>query len=288
MNPSEDNTLPLTVEQHADRLFGYQLGDVVQEQVIIHTRTGLTLDPQSLPHVGKRAGWFAVHSVALQDTPVAQGHDYTLHLEFQLINSTHETRRLTIPPVLLRFTGEGGRVVEQGVGDITIDATPLGTGELRSGMDNVAPARPAVAISTEPQQHLLAVEAVSALGLLLWLVTVLVLRRLRPRRACPFALAYKELRRQKYTSHNTEALAAAVRRLHRAFDEGAGQRVFLEGLPALCAAWRAPDELRLRSEEFFKVSRVLFFDSNSAPAELLFSELIVLARDWARLERKRT
>jgi len=286
MNPSDENTLPLTVEQHADRLFGYQLGDVVQEQVVIHAR-GLTLDPQSLPHVGKRAGWFSVHSVALQDTPVAQGHDYTLRLEFQLINSTHETRRLTVPPVLLRFTGEGNRVVEQGVGDITIDATPLGTGELRSGMDNVAPARPAMAISTEPQQQLITVEAALAVGLLLWLVAALVLRRLRPRRPRPFAMAHKELRRQKHISHSAEALATAVRRLHRAFDEGAGQRVFLEGLPALCAAWNAPDELRLRSEEFFKASRALFFDSNSAPAELLFSELIVLARDWAHLERKR-
>jgi mxaA protein len=275
---------PVVLERIEPRLFGYQLGDVISQQVTLRLAPGVQFDPQSLPRAGKRAGWFMVrgsevHSDALPDG----GTQVSLTLDMQLVNSPTTARTLTVPAVALRF--KAAQAISETIPSLTIDAVPLDSGEVRTGLPDVRAARPAPLIDTRPEQHQLQLLGVAALALSVWLVLTLLWRVLRPRELSPFAAAQRDLRRLLRAASSGEGARAAMQRLHRAFDQAAGQRLFGAGVPAFCHRMGADSDLEQRTVAFFSTSQSLFFDTgDTSVPEGLVRELGELCRAWQRFE----
>lgn len=274
----------VTIEREDPRLYGYQLGDVIDESVTLHLQPGYALDPQSLPRGGKRAGWFLVRGSSLRQATQADGSTrIDLHLEMQLTNSPTAARTLTVPAVALRF--KGPQPLEETIPSLTIDAVPLATGEVRTGLPDVRETRPAPLIDTSRTRARLHWVGIAALLLAAWLAASLSWKRLAARRVRPFAQLQRDLRRLLPATVNGDGARNAVQRVHRAFDEAAGHRLFAAAVPAFCRARGADADLEARTVAFFATSQSLFFAVGDAPVpDTLGRELGELCRAWRRFE----
>ncbi|MDE3011784.1 MAG: hypothetical protein KGI67_12940, partial [Pseudomonadota bacterium] len=162
---------------------------------------------------------------------------------------------------------------------------------VRTGLPDVRPPRPAPLIDTgRVEQQLRGVTLAAAL-VAVWLLLVLAWQGLRPGRRTPFAAAQRDLRRLLRNATSLAGARAAVQRVHRAFDEAAGQRLFSAGVAAFCQRMGADATLEKRTESFFGVSQTLFFavtgSGDAAPAAVpdgLARELAELCRAWRKFE----
>jgi len=281
---------PVTIERLDSRLYGYQLGDIIPESVDIHLAPGYHFDPQSLPKNGKRAGWFMVRSSRYSQQDYSDGSSKVrLTIEMQLINSPSTVRSLTIPPIALKFKGPEN--LTDTLPSLTIDAAPLDTGDVRTGLPDAQGPRPAKLIPTQPTQ--LALENLSFIAgiVFIWLLVTLLIQRFSKRKTKPFAAANRELGKLLNQSRTIEGARSAARCIHRAFDQTAGQRLFGEGVAAFCAARGVNEELLLKTEAFYATSQMLFFQAENAEhsAELLAQipkQMRELVKAWKKFEAK--
>ena len=277
---------PVTIERSDPRLFAYQLGDVISEQITLRLAPGVQFDASSLPRAGKRAGWFTVRDSEVHTSPLTDGgSEVSVRLDVQLVNSPTTARTLTVPPVALRF--KAAQPFTDTIPGLTIDAVPLGTGEVRSGLPDVRGARPAPLVDTRPFQDRLHMLGIAAAALACWVLASLLLRWLRPASLRPFAAAQRDLRRLLRAAGAADGAREAVQRLHRAFDQAAGQRLFGPGVPSFCHRMGADADLERRTVAFFTASQALFFDTGavSVPAGLA-RDLGELCSAWKRFERR--
>jgi mxaA protein len=277
---------PISIERQESRLFGYQLGDVIAEINEIRLAPGYRLDAQSLPRIGKRAGWFIVRNAQTRTVAAADGTTVIeLRLELQLANSPKNPRMLSVPPFALRFTGPEARV--ETLPGLTIDAVPLGTGEIRTGMPDVLAPRAPPQIPIAGARAQLKTSAIAAALLGGWLILALAIRRWRPATPRPFAAANRDLRRLAKQALTLDGARAALQRVHRAFDQAAGHRLFGEGAEAYCRRVGADKALSDRTVEFFAQSRELFYRTDAAEVpHSLARDLAALCTAWQRFERR--
>ena len=278
---------PVTIERSDPRLFAYQLGDVIGERVLIRLAGGYSLDPQSLPRAGKRSGWFMIRSAqVLSSTPYSDGTSgVQLLIEVQLVNSPKTARALTVPPIALHFKGPEAR--EETIPGLTIDAVPLGTGEVRTGLPDIREPRAPARISLDTERGRLRWSLWLAAAFAAWFAVAMVFRRLGPKPQRPYADAARDLRTLLKSSETLEGARAAVQRVHRAFDQSAGHRLFGEGVPAYCARMGADASLQDRTIAFFALSQTLFFRTGAAEIPPgLGQELTELTHAWQRFEKR--
>jgi mxaA protein len=281
---------PVTIEREDTRLFGYQLGDVITQKVFIGLAPGFHFDPQSLPKNGKRAGWFMVRSTHYDEQASADGSALgKLTIDMQLVNSPNAVRSLTIPPISLKFKGPQNLV--ETIPSLTIDAAPLATGDIRTGLPDALPPRPAQFIPTEDNKLLLDNLILVAGILSIWVIITLLIQRFASRKSKPFASANTDIRRLSRLPLSPEKGQALAQRVHRAFDQTAGYRLFRENIPAFCEQLNIPQELSLSTDAFFESSQRLFFREQSAEdAQALLSQFPKqvhdLVRAWKKFEAK--
>jgi len=282
---------PVTIEREDPRLYGYQLGDVITESAYIGLASGYHFDQQSLPKNGKRAGWFMVRASHYSEQALADGSAIgKLTIDFQLINSPSNIRSLTIPPISLKFKGPQNLV--DTLPSLTIDAAPLDTGEVRTGLPDAQPPRPAKLIATGETQALLENLLFLAGMIGIWLIISLLVQRFSKRKSKPFALAHRDIRRLSRLLMSIESAQALAQPVHRAFDQTAGYRLFREGVPVFCEQLHTPEELRAMTDAFFETSQRLFFkeETEEAATELLSNfpkQVRDLVRAWKKFEANR-
>jgi len=282
---------PITIEREDPRLYGYQLGDVITESVYIGMAAGYHFDPQSLPKNGKRAGWFMVRSSHYTEQSLANGSAIgKLTIDMQLINSPSAVRSLTIPPISLKFKGPQNLV--ETLPSLTIDAAPLDTGDVRTGLPDAQPLRPAKLIATDETQSLLE-NLLFLCGILgVWLIIALIVQRFSNRKSQPFAIASRAIGRLSRPPLTIESAQVLAQSVHRAFDQTAGYRLFREGIPAFCEQLHTPAALRDMTDTFYETSQRLFFkEENEAALSALLSDFPQQVRDlvraWKKFEAKR-
>ena len=238
------------------RAYGYTVGDVVQRRVQLKLPPGWQLDLDALPRT-RRPG----QALELRSARVDGG---VLLLDYQIFLAPTEVRTLEMPPVLLRFTGPGDAERE-----VRVDAWPLTVAPLvpvevspREGLGAMQPDVPAAPIDTAPRQRRLLL-----LAALLGAVS-LALAHLRwglpwwGRRRRPFAQAWRRLRGWPEQAQGDQA-RAAMKLLHAALNQSAGQVLFAAGLPGFVARQPRFAPLQPALAEFFARSQAEFF---AAPA----------------------
>jgi mxaA protein len=261
---AEPATLALrTIEPRA---YGYQVGDVLQRQVVVDVPDGLALDEASVPRPGARGR--ALELRAVRRTPAAGREEIVL--EYQVFLAPPAVRTLELPPVVLHFTG---RPRAQ---DVRIDAWPVtvaplvpvevsprrGLGDLQADVD--APRLPTEGLRLRLAAWLGAAALLAATLLLLHFGLPWWNRRHRP-----FARAWPALRRLHLGADDAAAWRLACERLHAAFNESGGEVLFEHGIDRFAA--RRPGFAPLREEmrRFLAISRRGFFgDGARDPQDL--------------------
>jgi mxaA protein len=272
------------VEGGEPRAFGYQIGDTVQRQVIVHASAGWELDDSSLPRPGARGGALELRRVAAATHAEDGGRRHELNLLYQVFVSPTGVRTFEIPSFRLRFAGR------ERVEDVLVEAWPVTVAPLlpveaspRRGLGELRPDQAPPLID----DHMIRVRLLSfAVATVLLLVALAVVRLGPPWRAArnrPFGRAWRQLRRLPADAAAAQ-WRAACKAMHDALNRSAGEVVFEPGLQRFIAAHPAFAPLRDDLARFLRLSRGEFFGEHlRATGDAAW--LLVLCRRCCDAER---
>jgi len=270
---------PITITPLPVRAFGYSIGDRIERRIDIQATPPWTLTRAGLPPPGRQNAWFDLVEVGFQPAPDVAGTQGQVRLVYQLLNSPVQPTVLQLPRFTLKFEG-GAAPVERDVAPVDVFAAPLLPEQAAgSTLDATRADRAPEAIPVEQFENRITAYALAAAFVIAWM---LIARHVaQRRRAAPFVRACRELRRIAHAPHAAARAAEAMRVVHRALDETAGQTVFLDNVETLFVRpHRAP--LRERTTLFLARSREQFFAGLGDP--LPVDELRALARAWRSAE----
>lgn len=259
------------------RAYGHQLGDLVTRDIDIELPPGVALIDESLPQPSRANRFFDLRAIERsQPGPNRE----RLHLTWQVIGVREAAAFVDLPPLRLRLRGPDGEqplFIDGRRIAVAPVAPPDAEPEL---MDDVAPQF----IDTRPARtQTLAALGLFALMAAAWLFWRYALPWLMPQRR-PFAIAWRELRRQR--RRGATPLAAACATLHAAFNRSAGRTLLADGLPDFLHAHPAYAAARDDIAAFFAESERLLF-AGRAPADPAAAEsaLLALCRRLRDIER---
>jgi mxaA protein len=250
------------------RRFGYVLGDMIERRAQVSAPAGFTLEPASLPKLGTQNAWLALIQASVRDqggTPLR----YEIDLRYQLINAPTEVRTLALPGFHVRFTpvqefpasARPEANPEAGIEEQPVRIAPILPAHVPFSASLLRPDRPPRALSSTPELLAAGLSAVLATGLVAALIAQPALRRRRG----PFARAHRRIRRAVFRAElmraDTEGVyPAALRAVHRAFDQTAGWSLFPDRLGEFLTQRRQFADLRSAIERFLDMSEREFFE----------------------------
>ncbi|WP_175721236.1 calcium incorporation protein MxaA [Burkholderia anthina] len=257
------------------RAFGYVLGDVLTQRILLRAGDGAT-GPVASPSIGRTGTWLERRRVRIETD--AQGRRW-MAIDYQIVNAAPLPTTIALPALSLASTSGATLQIAEwpiGVSPMTPDHT-FNAGDLQPMRpDRQAPLPPAGPIRRQAgfALGLLLLTLLSWVGWWMW-------RNRRESVRLPFARAWRQMRRLDLSHVDTSALA--WRCLHRALNETAGRVVHADSLPGLFE--RAPylRPLRAQLEHFYRQSAERFF--SPAPVELAYP-LQALCRELYRAERR--
>jgi mxaA protein len=279
-----------TVSVTDPRAFGYFVGDVILRQAEITVDPGDELLAASLPHSGPVAYWLDLVDIRTAASERSGAKQYRVNLTYQTFYVPLESKRVTIPPLTVRFKTMAG------ASSATIPAFGFTMSPLRELFAEKDEGESAFTLRPDSEPSPIKTGSVRTTMLVSAASTALALVliahhnawgpfRRRPHR--PFTKAAREIRRAANENGSGAGYREGLLALHRAFDEFAGHRLlgedldrFLDIHPSLAA-----DSGQIH--RFFDSSRAVFFaeDMTNGIATLPPSELSALAARLADVER---
>lgn len=252
------------------RAFGYVLGDVLNQRVLIDG-TAADIASNALPTAGRIGVWLERRPSRIATG--ADGHRW-LVLSYQVTNSPQSLTTIELPALTLNLNGAPLRIAAWpvSIGPLTPDAT-AGAGDLQPMRPDRLPPREPIGRIERLLGAWLGALAVVLIAWAAWWQ----LRNRREAARLPFARAWHDL-----AAANANDLAA-WRRLHHALNETAGRVVQHDRLAPLFA--RAPwlEALREPLEQFYQQSAARFFATGVPAAAYPLQQL---ARELYLAERR--
>ncbi|PPK75964.1 mxaA protein [Methylobacter tundripaludum] len=102
------------------RPFGYVNGDEIPQRIVIETRSGIRLQPGSLPAKGQINRWLNLNQVTVKQT----GRRYQIDLLYQVFYAPLEVKSLTLPGFTVQLS-QGEKSISQDVPAWTFTLSPL-------------------------------------------------------------------------------------------------------------------------------------------------------------------
>jgi mxaA protein len=270
----------------APRPFGYAMGDVIEHRITAAAEAPYALQIDFLPKPGPLSEWLEIRAV---DTSVRQEHNrkyYDIAIRYQIFKGVKDSENLTIPAWPLRFRSANASFEEQAPAwEFTL--APLIASHTKDKDVLIRPELEAVPYALAPSTRVLALSLTGILAaacyLAWWYDRLPFLRRNRG----PFARALREMQSLMRRQSASESYRAALRLLHQALNDTAGETVFAGRLEDFFRHRPAFSALNERLREFFQVSRRMFFMSpaSSVPEDYPLAWLEALCRECRAIER---
>ncbi len=262
--------LPEAVVQQP-RAFGYVLGDVITQRVLLHIDDA-PFEPK-MPATQRVGIWLERRGARIESAP--DGRRW-LVIEYQLINAPRLLTTISVPPLLLVSTQGDSRLL---VPEWSISVSPLTPHSAfdAAGLGELRPDKQAALIATASIKRQLWLWSLAlAATLTAWMAWTQWRNRLSALNR-PFARAWHEIQRLDADSPQT------WQALHRAFDRTAGRVMHTDTLPLLFEEAPHLQPLRAQVEEFFAASSERFFGSGTQHAAVSIRSLSEALR---RVERQ--
>jgi len=102
------------------RPFGYVNGDEIPQRIVLETRSGISLQPGSLPAKGQINRWLNLNQVTVKQS----GQRYQIDLLYQVFYAPLEVKSLTLPGFTVQLS-QGEKSISQSVPAWTFTLSPL-------------------------------------------------------------------------------------------------------------------------------------------------------------------
>jgi len=251
-----------TVIEQPPRAFGYVIGDVLKQRVLLEIDNH-SIELIELPPEQREGAWFErVSSEITSDKR-------WLVLRYQIINAPTELTTATLPAIALPLTD--GTSLDVDAWPITIaPLTPrvvAGTGELPAIQADRSPILP----NTTSTVHRLRIASIGLVATLLCWLLWWLWRRTADQRRLPYAAAFHAMR--KLDTQQLNNAPDAWFTLHHAFNGSAGRTINAGSVSELIqhVPWLEP--LQPRIEAFYSASAERFFADKSTPTSFALLEL---------------
>ncbi|MGH2398428.1 MAG: hypothetical protein ACRDF6_01165 [bacterium] len=266
------------------RPFGHVIGDLIRQQIDLTLHDPFVLAPRSVPHPGRLSYWLELRSAEVQETDLGEQRHYRITLKYQNFYMPRDVKSLHIPVFTLTASHPGATTeIPVKAWEFTVSPLHETAGvRLVEGQAYVRPDDPPVRRDLAPRRRRLLLYGALLLVLAAGVVHEWWLWPGRTRR--PFSQAWRELRSLQHAPLPAGTERAAMRTLHRAFDESNGAPVFPDHLEQFFR--RCPQFAPLRADitAFFASSRQVFFADQGAIGKLEGDAEVVQA--LARLCRR--
>ncbi|MET0217986.1 MAG: hypothetical protein ABWY07_03970 [Burkholderiales bacterium] len=266
------------------RPFGYVIGDTLTRRVVLEADRSATLDVEHLPRPGRVSSWLELVRADHRSIGAGAAERHEITLTYQLFNSAPEVRTLALPALRIPFKTAAGAVAHE-VPGFYFTAGPLTPDFVmaRDGLQEMQPDAPPPPFSTVAVRTRLALYSAGLTAIALYFVYSYLGLPFLSRSRGPFARALRAVNAAARKGDERQGLPAALKAVHRAFDETAGATVFGEQLDRFFATHSRYAQLRPAVEQFFASSRKAFF--GNGPADISLPWLAALCRDLRDRER---
>ncbi|MDR5752575.1 calcium incorporation protein MxaA [Caballeronia sp. LZ024] len=264
-----------TTEQ--PRSFGYMLGDVIAQRVLLHVGNR-PFEPSALPPLARTGAWLTRRTAAIETD--GAGNRW-LVLEYQVINAPQTLAAIALPALTLASRTSGGAALSVAAWPVSVAPLTPRIAFAQGALQPLQPDRQPSLLPTAPLKKRLTVSLVAlALVMFAWFGWWLW-RNHRDARQMPFARAWHALK--TFDAAQVDHDSDAWRQVHRALNDTAGQALHPGTLDALFVRVPYLEPMRARIERFYAHSGDRFYAL--APAHEPY-RLLDLCRDLRRLERR--
>ena len=274
-----------SVELHADRTFGYLIGDEIRLHADVTLEKPYTIVAASIPRPGPITYWLDLKSVDSQS--LGAGH-YRLGLIYQTFYAPLGPRTLEIPGFTL-MAANGTSRVEARIPAWRFVSSPLrdlGLSQPGVAVD-IHEDAPPLRISRRPYAIATAIFAFATSMFALWSAHHWARWPFNRRAQRPFTQAARVMRRTTIDPDRPEEYVSGLLCLHRAFDASAGRCLLADDVAAFLREAPQFSARRDSIEAFFRASHRAFFRADPWDAMQRFSpaQLVALCAELAAAER---
>jgi mxaA protein len=255
--------------QDPERNVGYVVGDVLTRHLIITIKKPYKLIPESLPIVGYQKRYRGqVLGIDLSEIKHIEKDDgdkvtHELSLSYQVFTNKTVVKNGAMPTEYLHIINvdsKGKEVVKFRIPSFVFAISPISLfGQIKIEEDISGFRGPLLldnSLERKRLKTLLIIGALSLLGLLYMLGKHAWL----PRMGGPFAKSYRLIRKQDNTP---QGIQNAVASMHASLNTTAGSSLFSANLDAFFAKKPAFKVIKTEFEQFFGLSRQVFFEPNA-------------------------
>lgn len=271
---------------HSARPFGYFVGDLICARVEVTAPPGANLSASSLPRPGPLGVSLDLRSASVRETTEGARKRWDIDLVYQNFYVALDARKIEIPAFDLRVGDETVVVPSWRVGVAPL--REIAPAQEERAEDYLRPDAPTIFAQERPARGFAIASAV------LWLLSLAAVARDRAwppfqrRRARIFNALARQLAAGARAAHDENALAQAIRRMHRAIDAANGASLLAEDVPKFLSRRQEFASLQPSFDRFFAASRRAFFsERGDLGGDYGFTELLGFARALARQERAR-
>jgi mxaA protein len=253
-----DNNINVRTED--PRPFGYVIGDELSRRIEIDAPSNFKLLSDSLPRPGRVDAWLELRKIKVTEISRGDRTRHTLDLHYQIMNSPEGVKMHELSKLLIKFNNlDKPETVDILESPFTVSPITPAFVLARAGLEEMRADKSAPLISATAHYWRLALAALLAIAAMFaGLYVTWGIPFLRKHNG-PFARATREIKKLSDTDH-----AAALRRVHRAFDETAGAAIFPQHLAEFFTRHPAFSDVQNDAQQFFDASRGQFFSSGNS------------------------
>jgi mxaA protein len=267
------------------RPFGYVVGDMLEQELIITSNAGQRIDEKRLPAPGRINAWLELRVVKIIESSTSTNRIYRVNLTYQLPNSPTEVRVIELPSQRFIFSG-ADKPIEVKSTEWPITVGPITPEEVlaREGLEAMrSDVLPQPIDTSTYRQRVMAYTVALAALLFYWCYRYFGIPYLNRQRR-PFTRTFRELSFLAKRTEPTNYLRS-IELIHRALNETAGKSLFVDNLDQFLVAKPLPPKLAAMTREFFQVSRKEFFAGGVDGNRTSIEWMLQFCRAWRDIER---
>lgn len=260
------------------RNVGYTVGDVLTRNVQLTIKKPYVLIDESLPIIGYERRYkgqlIGIDLSAITHTKKTLNDkmQHDISLSYQVFTNNVVAKHGSLPQEYIRLINtesKGKEIVKYRIPSWDFAISPLSIfGGVKVEGDMTGFRGPLLLDAKPVQTRLNVAIAIFALSLIS-LLYMLGKHTWLPRMGGPFAKSYRTIRKQANTA---EGLQNAVSSVHQAFNSTAGNSVFSGSLDLFLEKKPAFKAIKSELEQFFALSRQVFFEPNSTQSNSVRSD----------------
>jgi len=255
-------------EENPTRDAGYVVGDILKRTITLTVKKPYELVKESLPIEGYEHRYkgqiSGIELIKIGTEEIQHGDSVThvLHLSYQVFTTGKLAKPAALRAEIVKMRNTTNKeVLQYRIPSFSFRISPLsvfGSVKLKEEMSPFIP--PLQLNADENKLHLKLLIGLLCLALL-GLLYIFGMYAWLPRMGAPFAKAFRDIRKMPDTA---EGLQKAVARVHESLNKTAGTSLFTSNLADFIKSKSAFAPVAPEIEQFFCLSRQVFFEPNAA------------------------